>query len=51
MAVGLSVSLEGQAALLKASCGRVMPYTGMSQTLECHRPGSLEGGGSWGDMG
>lgn len=45
--LGLSGSSEVQAVLLKTSCERVMPYTGMSQTLGCHNPGSLEGRVSW----
>lgn len=36
--LGLSGPSELQAVLLKASCGRVMRYTGTSQTLGCHKP-------------
>lgn len=47
--LGLNASSEVQ-AVLKASCGRVMPYTGRSQTLGCHKPGPQEGGVSWGEL-
>lgn len=42
--LSLSWSSKVKVALFKASSGRVPPYTGTRQILECHRRGSLDGG-------